>query len=180
MSAAHTPTPWLVDPSAGVGCVYCDDVTGSIVARTTGPGFELAPRPLGEVEANARRIVACVNACEGIDTLALEIITSTGNTLRKRFETGGGISLAQLQRDQLLAFARDILGHLPDGGDLDGGDIQGMAVKHGLLIGSVVHEPCNSENSDLPCACAEYCMADEFAEGVICYRRADWVKGGAA
>lgn len=71
---------------------------------------------------------------------------------------------------QLLGFARDILGHWPDGGDLDGGDIQGLAIKHGLLVGTVVHEPCNGGDPDKPCRCAEFCAESEFTDGVKCYR----------
>lgn len=36
---------------------------------------------------NAKRIVACVNACAGLDTELLENIVLTGDTLKSRFET---------------------------------------------------------------------------------------------
>lgn len=54
----HTPTPWKV------GSKYPTDIystrAGHAIARTTNPQFD------GEDEANAARIVACVNACEGV------------------------------------------------------------------------------------------------------------------
>ena len=37
-------------------------------------------------EADARRIIACVNACAGLDTELLENIVLTGDTLKDRFE----------------------------------------------------------------------------------------------
>lgn len=71
--AQHTKEPWVYDASLPAG-VYSDDVTGSIIA--TCEGFGLAPRPGEERAANARRIVACVNACAGIPTGALEAIAA--------------------------------------------------------------------------------------------------------
>ncbi len=129
-----------------------------------------------ETEANARRIVACVNACAGFSTETLELLAAIGGMQNKMVAT---YTVAK-QKDQLLAFANDILDSWPDGGSLDGGDIQEYAVKHGLLRPTVVHEPCNSDDPDQSCRCAEYCMPDEFSEGVMCYRRADALKGGAA
>ena len=84
------------------------------------------------------------------------------------------------QRDQLLEFARDILQHWPDGADLDGGDIQEIAVKRGLLIGRTVNEPCHGGDPDKPCACSVYCDNVDFANGVTCYSRAEFLIGGAA
>ena len=46
---------------------------------------------------NARRIVACVNACAGIDTELLEIIADNDKTL------AGVIANVEKQRDELLA-----------------------------------------------------------------------------
>lgn len=76
----------------------------------------------------------------------------------------------------LLAFARDILASFPEGG-LDGGDLQEIAVKHGLLVPETRYAPCGEDGA---CSCAEYVAADEFADGVTCYRRAEWLKAPAA
>lgn len=54
----HTPGPWLTDPIASPDGIYCDDRTGSVVARVSGIGFEYAPRPSFERQANARLICA--------------------------------------------------------------------------------------------------------------------------
>ncbi len=55
-------------------------------------------------EANARRIAACWNACEGIDTGMLENITTLGDTLASRFRMRDKVERdLQAQRDELLA-----------------------------------------------------------------------------
>ena len=66
----HTKEPW--DDTRMPNNVYSNDVTGSIIARCAGAGFEFAKRPEQESAANARRIVACVNACAGLETKHLE------------------------------------------------------------------------------------------------------------
>lgn len=72
----------------------------------------------------------------------------------------------------LAAFARDIMAIWPEGG-LDGGDLQEIAVKHGLLVPETRHAPCGEEGA---CSCAEYATPEEFAAGVTCYRRAEWLR----
>ena len=71
----HTPEPWIFDPDAGKeiaifqaegGLAICDIVT------TTGEGF-YRPDSAARGEANAARIVACVNACEGMSGPVAEI-----------------------------------------------------------------------------------------------------------
>ena len=80
---SHTPEPWIFTVADDF---YC----GSIMGRHGGEVFD------GDfTEANARRIVACVNACDGVPTEVLE-------------EGGQGTvaaSMARLteQRDKLLA-----------------------------------------------------------------------------
>jgi hypothetical protein len=57
----HTPTPWetsAVVSAGGVGWDVCEASAGDMIA-------DLQDCP--NAEANAKRIVACVNACEGID-----------------------------------------------------------------------------------------------------------------
>lgn len=61
----HTPTPWKV------GSKYVTDIyttrAFNAIARTVDSQSD------GEDEANAARIVACVNACEGVATEHLQI-----------------------------------------------------------------------------------------------------------
>jgi hypothetical protein len=61
--AQHTPEPWIVSKYAGVFQVR--DSSDRIVADA---GYGLST---GADEANARRIVACVNALEGLNDDAL-------------------------------------------------------------------------------------------------------------
>lgn len=59
----HTPEPWTYDLTH---CDVVDDISDLIMRP---PNYPVAS---DEDRANARRIVACVNACEGIPTKTLE------------------------------------------------------------------------------------------------------------
>ena len=74
----------------------------------------------------------------------------------------------------LARFALDVLAEWPDMGSLDGGDLQEIAVKHNILIPHIVHGPCCDE-----CFCGEFYDAEEWLEGVTCYRYADWLTRAA-
>lgn len=67
-ATAHTPEPWMYNHAAIV-----QDSQGSVLAdcEIIPPAGGTIPPPTEEV-ANARRIVAAVNACKGISTEALE------------------------------------------------------------------------------------------------------------
>ena len=88
-------------------------------------GWEIAFEPgLQQVcqnvtEANARRLVACWNACEGIDTEHLENIDMLGETLAVRFAAFHASERELMDtRDKLLAAAQTTLAknlHLADG-----------------------------------------------------------------
>lgn len=69
--------------------------------------------------------------------------------------------------ERLRAFANAVLEAWPASG-IDGDDLQEIAVKHGLLLPETRTAPCRAEG----CNCAEYYAADEWAEGITCYRRA--------
>lgn len=70
------------------------------------------------------------------------------------------------ERDALRAFAATVMEAWPLG-DVDGADLQDAAVKHGLLAPETRTAPCAEEG----CNCAGYYAADEWAEGITCYRR---------
>jgi hypothetical protein len=72
----------------------------------------------------------------------------------------------------LLGFAQAIMRSWPHG-DVDGGDLQEIAVEHGLLQPETRFAPCSEEG----CNCAEYYATDEWAEGITCYRKAPWLLG---
>lgn len=71
----HTPEPWRVGTngfsSIGIFANDSDDVPlVSTCSNSTPKGMERARN--GQSEANARRIVACVNACVGMSTEMIE------------------------------------------------------------------------------------------------------------
>ena len=84
MSERHTPEPWALRPAAIFeGTIHSHPiivradsgwrVTGIEPAGYTSANGETGLRDI--VNANARRIVACVNACAGIPTESLECQT---------------------------------------------------------------------------------------------------------
>lgn len=56
------------------------------------------------------------------------------------------------------AFAQDVMACWPEG-DVDGGHLEELAVKHGLL------------------ECRDYYASDEWAGGIICYRKTPLLLG---
>lgn len=80
---------------------------------------------------------------------------------------------------KLLDFANGIfaIADWPEGGDIDGFELQDLAQKHGLLVPVIVHAPCGEE-----CNCQEFgCYTDEeWQEGVKCLRKADWLSESEA
>lgn len=70
-----------------------------------------------ECRANARRIIACVNACEGLDTELLENITTMGDTLASRFKMRDQVERErEAHRDELLEVLKHIRRCIPYGG----------------------------------------------------------------
>ena len=88
MSDQHTPGPWVDDGYAHIGAVNDQLNGGYLIALCEGP----------DRAANARRIVACVNACAGIPTESLEQLSQNGSlkVLARNIEL-------EKQRDELLA-----------------------------------------------------------------------------
>lgn len=70
----HTQEPWTTERDANYAIAFWSD-NRNILAE----GGEI---PLAEREASARRIVACVNACAGIPTEALEAAAREPNDMR--------------------------------------------------------------------------------------------------
>ena len=103
MSEQHTPEPWIsnglsikqdfqmigLGPESGqtIACVMGGDKSGPHFVESN-----------TEVEANARRIVACVNACAGIPTDDLEQCPSGG-----LFHLADHANELVKQREELLA-----------------------------------------------------------------------------
>lgn len=75
------------------------------------------------------------------------------------------------ENDALRAFAQGVMEAWPMG-DVDGGTLQDLAEKHGLLKPETRREPCGEG-----CSCAEYALPVEFADGVTCYSKTPLLKG---
>ena len=80
MIAKHTPGPWKVLPEeAGVPYIRIRGAavgTRWRIANVLFPDYEGAPdSEFDETRENARRIVACLNACRGIPTDQLEKVS---------------------------------------------------------------------------------------------------------
>lgn len=88
--------PWhvFVDEDGKDKCTYIDSIN-------VGPIPDSIAHVFGENrDVFARRIVACVNACAGLDTALLENITMLGDRLKYRIDV---LHNEAYQRDQLLA-----------------------------------------------------------------------------
>lgn len=91
----HTKEPWSHFNSGRTNAIYDGD-RREIVAWM---GFDRSDRSKSEHRANARRIVACVNACTGIPTKELE---KTGTiAVECRDEVQEELLKAWKQRDEL-------------------------------------------------------------------------------
>ena len=84
----HTNEPWHVGES---------DFTGTDILCADEEQIASV-----EIEANARRIVACVNACAGIPTEALEDGSARAERDQLREMTGGTFYEIKKQRDELM------------------------------------------------------------------------------
>lgn len=107
----HTPEPW----EYSCGAIFQE--RGSVsIARTH--GAELFQGAMTDRDAiserikeDARRIVACVNACRGLPTDELEqkgLIAAVGSDL---LELDGQLAEIKQQRDELLAALEDIIAY---------------------------------------------------------------------
>lgn len=120
MNVEHTAEPWRVGrwldggETVGPQDIVIDTDIGPKVILSGNSNF---PQ---EGKADARRAVACVNACEGFETELLESVVALGTTLGQRLAVMGGWSEeeAERQRDELAEAIRltlDENGHLADG-----------------------------------------------------------------
>lgn len=77
------------------------------------------------------------------------------------------------QVEQMKSFINGLFEDF-DADDVDGGDLQDLAEKYGILVPTIHHEPC-SDGELNECVCAQYCGDEQFEAGVKCYRLADWL-----
>lgn len=89
----HTKEPWRISQYGNVVAGDNNNFTNEVRVK----GFTLSSGKT--CEDNARRIVACVNACEGIPT---EVLESGPHRIIQRY------AAAERQRDELLAALKDL------------------------------------------------------------------------
>lgn len=128
-----------------------------------------------EKEHDSERINGVWVCCDCKLPLAAERARDTSRCSLPSSYTGEPMKLTDEKIISLAKFALDVLKDWPDMGGLDPCDVQDLAEKHNLLIPQIVHKPCSGEL----CVCAEICSADEFARGVTCYHRAEWLRRAA-
>lgn len=99
--AKHTPGLLVVsEEGSGFGIENSD---GKPIAQAQKVMADTLYRGVKERQANARRLAACWNACEGLDTELLENILMLGDTLKSRFAARDQIEKElQAQHDDLL------------------------------------------------------------------------------
>lgn len=106
---AHTPGPWYSEAAAKDGrrngaLVFAHGATGGRVriAEVGNMGSDYA-----EDEANAARIVACVNACEGMDTpeASIAFLRERGEALT---EANAQLAATERERDELAAALKKV------------------------------------------------------------------------
>jgi len=104
----HTPEPWrlygeLVNTTTGV-TIRQDDNFKKIICDLYAYGFYNVT--IEEQQANAERIVACVNACAGIENPK-----KLKNSHREYLLTRSLLREAEKQRDLLLEVLKEIIDH---------------------------------------------------------------------
>ena len=116
----HTQEPWHADAKGQIWRRHPSElyqngggVAGDHPLATVHRGYSYWEDGY-PVEENARRIVACVNACAGWPTLFLEGVVIAGATLKQKSDE---MSLrahdAEQQRDKLLDALQGLLNALP-------------------------------------------------------------------
>lgn len=81
-----------------------------------------------------------------------------------------GIELLRYEVKHLRGFATDLLSMWP--GDIDGEDVQGIAVKHGLLKETIQYKPCGQN-----CDCSNYVSEYGWEIGITCYHKTEILTG---
>jgi len=104
---SHTPEPWFI---AEEPLILLNEICGN---DENGDPFIIASKNYNYPDlsnANARRIVACVNACRGLSTKELEengLVSAVGHEL---LNLDAQLATVTAQRDELLKALKATLG----------------------------------------------------------------------
>ena len=104
---------------------------------------------------------------------ARDMLERLGVDDAQQFWFGDLLELANMINDlhKLRSFAQAVMEAWPDGG-IEGGDLQEIAEKHGMLAQKTMAAPCGDG-----CRCVEYFCSDDWQRGVMCYRRTSLLTG---
>ena len=107
----------------------------------------------------------------------LEQSVTVRDTEVARLETDLELArIGERERNSLRDFANDVMESWPHG-DVDGYDLERMAVDHGLLA---LKDPKPTEPCGENCVCSGYPSPEEWSDGIDCYVRTPLLKGDAA
>ena len=98
-TATHTPGPWVVSSSF----LVCNEEARIIANCTPFREIETISVPVEQAGNNARRIVACVNACEGLPDGWL------ANSVEERLSAGRDL---EVERDRLRSEREELIAML--------------------------------------------------------------------
>lgn len=130
----HTATPWVIK-KVKTSCGYCykigsqeivdKDHSGSVCLYDDNTTFNETPHE--EIEANAERIVACVNACEGIET----------SDLQQGVLLNGLINAMKEQRKELVEALKNALKNIITSREYEAGQAISTEVDNILSVAEV-------------------------------------------
>lgn len=113
VAVSHTPGPWRIDPDYYRDIQTADGMLEIGSTESMEQNFDKwrcsYPQTDRQAAANARRIVACVNYCDGADTNALELDAKTGRTASVVLpQLTEKVIALESQRDQLETKVADL------------------------------------------------------------------------
>lgn len=117
----HTPGPWRLEADP----CHFDSLTTITGGQRMNekphawPAYQLTVQVGGmasvmEAQANARRIIACVNACDGFSIEEIE----GANLFKDSIESDNLIDELQAQRDEMLSLLTEVAGNFTRDDDL--------------------------------------------------------------
>ena len=146
------------DPGA---CSSCQDKLGNL-------------KKWKDLEQAALRWMYETAKSEGPESVAATILVMLRERANEEVELATRIASLEEERKKLRAFAAELFAEWPEECGIDGFDLQDLAVKHGLLVGERVYEPCQAEG----CFCEEmHGRNDIKVGGITCYRKTPLLTG---
>lgn len=126
----HSPTPWRLSVTTMFGTTNADGSFGAVIGQTHYAHGEVSYAAARE---NAERIVACVNACDGIDTDVLAGWTAASGMSIKEQRDGLLVAVAQLraERDASIGVANELRRDL-DGAVRELNRVRALLTEQGL------------------------------------------------